>query len=353
MHGGNPERIAREYGVDPAYLTDFSTGINPLGFPSYVRKVVNSALSETSSYPDPEYRDFRIAAGRVTGLPPDHILPGNGTSELLPALLRSLKPPRVILPVPCYIDYEVYSRRIGLQVEHVFLKPEGGFLLSSEDLDAVLVNAPAGSLVILGNPNNPTGRLLPENLVNNFAKRYPDHFFCIDEAYKGFSRAALTPSPFGENIMILRSLTKLYGIPGFRLGYMTADPGLLIRIERELPCWNLGTLASRLAETVFADEEYGPLSRKLLREAQTGFVEGLQALRDIIVYPSDANFLLFRLSGRNPGDFYAKMIHEGILLRGCDDFRGLEEGFFRTAIRLEEDNNKLLDAMDRVLGISS
>ncbi len=264
MHGGNRRAAAAKYGVDPASLTDFSTGINARGFPPYIRPLADSVLSEAAEYPDPDYGDFRRAAAAAMSREPGEILPGNGTSELIPAMLRALSPPRIILPVPCYVDYERYARHLGIPVHPVPLDAAEGFRLDADRLHEALAASPVGSLAIIGNPNNPTGRRVPDGLIPGAAGSHPDKIICADEAYRPFVDDDTDGDAGPANLIILRSLTKIFAVPGIRLGYLAAREDLTERIARELPIWNVGTLAARLGEALLSDRNFPRETREVL-----------------------------------------------------------------------------------------
>ncbi|OQX28860.1 MAG: cobyric acid synthase CobQ [Spirochaeta sp. LUC14_002_19_P3] len=350
-HGGNPSRAAREYGVSKEALTDFSAGLNPLGFPPCVRGIIDRELSSAAAYPEPEYQAFREAAASRFNISPGMVIPGSGSSQLLFALLRALMPPRVIIAVPCYTDYQRYSRHLELELTHVPLRAENDFLTESHALAAALEAAPRGSMAILGNPNNPSGRLLPEGLIQHLSSQFPDKYICIDEAYIGFTlQGGAEPPAEAANILRLRSLTKLFALPGIRMGYVIAAEDIIERVWNELPSWHVGALEIRLMETLISDIEHGSRTREWLQRAMPRFFDELSSFSALKPYPSDANFVLFKVQHREPGSFYKNLIQRGILLRSCEDFSGLEPGFFRAAIRQDEDNQKLVAALCAELG---
>lgn len=352
MHGGNIERIGREYGINPERLIDFSTGINPLGFPRHVRSIIDRNLSQTAVYPDPGYKSFKEALAKEYGIP--HSLPGNGSSELLFALLRALCPPLVIVAMPSYIDYTRYSRRLNIPVRGIRLKKENGFILDPDDLFPVLDSSPPGSMMIAGNPNNPTGRLLPSGIILDSATKYPQHFFCIDEAYLGFTTQGKNFSATSKdpgNILRLRSLTKLFSIPGIRIGYLCGESEILTRINQELPDWNVGTLPIQLAQSLAGDQTHGQLTRKWLQKAGPAFYDELAQFPQLTAYPTDCNFLLLQVRDMEPRLFYESMLNQNIVLRSCENFDGLEPGFFRTSIRLKRDNEQFIEALKKVFKV--
>ena len=224
-HGGNIRQLARLAGVDPGRLLDFSASINPLGPPDCLRPAVSAAISGVVHYPDPESEEFVAALAARLGLDPGWIVAGNGSTELIHALVGAFASRRVTLCAPSYVGYREAARAAGVEVALVPLREENGFALDWRDLDGVVR---PGDLVFLGHPNNPTGVLLDRERLRACAAAHPRTMFAVDEAFIDFvpgADSALTLIGGHPNIVVLRSLTKFYAMPGLRLGFAVAAPG--------------------------------------------------------------------------------------------------------------------------------
>ncbi|WP_029897218.1 cobyric acid synthase [Desulfohalovibrio reitneri] len=352
-HGGDLCGLAREAGCRPEDITDFSASINPLGPPPWLRHAVAGALGGVCSYPDPEATGLRQAAARRYGCRAGELVAGNGTSDLLFALPRVLKPGRAIIPVPSYRDYEAACLRAGLLVERVHLSPEHHFHLYFALLEDALERGPA--VVILGNPNNPTGRSIPSTDVVRLARNHPDSVFVVDEAFADFVPGlARLAGERPDNVVVLLSLTKFYALPGMRLGLAAASEQIAADLAEELPPWQAGTLAQAVGARALADDDYFQRTRRTMLEQCGHLYQLLTSIKGLTVIPSEANFLLCRLDGgrfSDAGKLAGELLRtHRLAIRPCANFPGLDQRYFRVAVRGAEDNERLARALDELAG---
>jgi len=347
-HGGNLRELAGRCGTSEREILDFSANINPLGPPD-VRSLISANIHRLTHYPDPDYTDFRQAAATCCQVEPPQIIIGNGTSEIIYALPRALPLSRAWLPAPSYIGYEEALQAAAIPVE---------FLSATADLAFDWPNLPPmqdNEAIFLGNPNNPTGQLLDLSLLSDAARKYPRSTFIIDEAFIDFTDQRQSAIPLiGEglaNIVVLRSMTKFYAIPGLRLGYAVAAVDTAAIIDRQLPPWRLNTLAATVGLKIINDEEYGRSSRTLVKALRQELQQSLMKLPGIKVFPGSANYLLVKIEGGklDAGQIAEQLLSHGIALRRCDNFAGLDDSFLRIAVRPEQENNRLLTALRHIL----
>ncbi len=223
-HGGNLTRLAREAGLEPNRILDFSANINPLGPPEWFRSLISSQLSSLVHYPDPECSPLVEAIAEHYRTDPREIVVGNGSTELLYLLPQALPFTKALIAVPAYIDYARAAQIAGLPIEWHSLTKSEGFRLDPDRLEDRLSG---GEMVILGQPNNPTGLTFDPQTLRALAARHPKTCFLIDEAFADFvegldSLARNRPS----NIIVLLSFTKFYAVPGLRLGSALLAPCL-------------------------------------------------------------------------------------------------------------------------------
>lgn len=373
-HGGNVHKLAERAGVRPGELVDFSASINPLGPPSWLAEEIADALAEVVHYPDPEAADLTLAACERYKVWPTQALAGNGASELLPAvcsLAARLGHKRAIIPVPAYVDVDRCCRLAGLSVETLVCRAQDGFVPDLERLAGMLTPA-APAVVMLTSPNNPTGVCLPARHVRDLARAFPDSLFVVDESFadfvpgienEGTGREAAAPDGAGgsgrlvrlrpDNVIVLSSLTKFYALPGLRLGLCFAQPETIARLRRRLPAWNVGVLAQRVGARAMRDLDYQERTvREVanLREALTAELREIPGLR---VFPGQANFLLCRLDrvGMTARPLFERLLSEGLALRLCANFEGLDDSYFRIAVRTRDENARLVDALGRFSGV--
>lgn len=349
-HGGNIRRIAAASGLPEAEVLDFSANINPLGPPEWLRLVVSSALEMAVHYPDPECMEFKVAAGQRFGVSAGEVLAGSGSTELIFLLTRAAGKKRAVIPVPSYSDYAASADLAGLRTERPLLRQEADFRLDYEDLDPRLS---AEDLVFLGHPNNPTGLPLDRDAILDLTARHPRALFVIDEAFADLAdnvQSFVDTRP--PNMVVLLSLTKTYAIPGLRLGCAVADPTLVRSVEAMQPSWSVNTIAQAVGCAALRDRAYAEQSRRFVSEQKVGLQALLENIRDLKVYPGAANFLLLRFErpGTSGTGVAERMMRDGVAIRCCGNFEGLDDRYVRVAVRTAEENLRLVDSLKRALG---
>jgi len=253
QHGGNVYRLAGLAGVSPQAILDFSANLNPLGPPEWLRPLVSSILASVVHYPDPDYTELALAAARRYGCSTDELIAGNGSSEILYLLPRALNKPRAIIMAPSYVDYATAVKGAGLACEPFLVKESEGFVPKLSGLESQLTG---DELVFLCNPNNPTGLIFNSQELRSIARRHPSSVFIVDEAFADFVDridSLVTDRP--ENVVVLLSLTKIFAIPGLRLGCAIADPQIIDAMRQIQPPWSVSTLAQEVGRVALNDLE--------------------------------------------------------------------------------------------------
>jgi adenosylcobyric acid synthase len=351
LHGGNLTHFEELSGLPRGKILDFSANINPLGPPEWLRSVVSSVLESVVHYPDPHASRLVDAVAVRYHAERDQVVAGNGSTELLHLIPRALDATRAIIPVPSYVDYVSASENAGLEVKTIPLKESEGFVPNAERLSRALQG---NELVFIGQPNNPTGMLFPSDQLRIIARKHPSTWFVIDEAFSGFVEGmdSLTVNR-PDNVIVLLSLTKIFAIPGLRLGCGIADPSVKERMERLQPYWSVNTVAQAVGEAALGDLSYLRHSRDHVSSARHGLVTELRSIPGLTVYPGEANFLLVRID-RDDVDaptLGQRMVREGIAIRICSNFAGLDDRFFRVAVRNAEENETMCASLKRSIGL--
>ncbi len=352
-HGGNIRRLALEAGRTPEELLDFSANINPFGPPDWLRPLISSRLSSIVHYPDPDASSLKASISGHYGVNEEEVVVGNGSTEIIRSLPLALAIDQALIPVPSYSDYVKAVELTGKVVKKILLKEEDGFQLDASSLDKEISS---GQLVFIGQPNNPTGLLTDTVALRTLALKHPSTLFIVDEAFFDFVEEA--ESLIGNrpsNVLVLRSLTKFYAIPGLRLGFAVAEPSLIQKIKKIIPPWSVNSLAQAVGERAFRDHGYALRTRTLVREQREFLLNEIHSIPGLTVFSGRANFLLVRLD-RQDADGPAlakKMLASGIAIRLCDNFDGLDRRFFRVAVRSEDENLKLLHALRKALKLPS
>jgi len=349
VHGGVNEAELEALGIGPEELLDFSTGINPLGPPPAVRTALQDVPIER--YPDPSAIRLRRAIGAVLGVSPDEVLLGNGASELimLVALAYFRHRQRVMILGPTYGEYERVTRLMGARPVVVPRDVEDPTAWDPVAVDRTLADS-RPHVVFICNPNNPTGHRFGDSDIRRWVRRYPDTLFVIDESYAGlaggpdFLRQAQPPP---ANLIVVRSLTKDYGLAGLRLGYAVASAPVIARLGRCQTPWSVNVAAQVAGLVVFTD----PTVPIWLRQAVRRLWRFSDSLRRALVsagfrvLPTATPFFLVHV-GNATQVRQALLRDHRILVRDCTSF-GLP-AWIRVMPGLQEANLRLVRALMEV-----
>lgn len=348
MHGGNI------YGNEIEY--DFSVNLNPLGPPKSVRDALAAALNHVEEYPDPEYRELRRGLANYWQLTEEQLVPGNGASELIPVIIRTLSPKSCMVTAPCYSGYEtaLNAAAPSCRIHRIPLRAEDDFTLPENICQEIARVKP--NLLILTNPNNPNGKRISANRLREIvdACRTAGTVLLVDECFlalSGGDEDSLIHCIRSEALpaVVLRAFTKTFAIPGVRLGYAVCSAPTAERIRRELPEWNLSVFAqyagrAALEATAGGASGYLAASVEVIAREREFLSEELEQL-GFRVFPSDANYILFQSRDR---ELHQKLLDKGILIRDCRDYHGLTAGFYRTAVRTHRKNTALLQCLRNI-----
>ena len=339
-HGG--DRYSR-----PIRL-DFSVNTNPYGpLPEVVEAALGSG-AELDHYPDPYCRELVRAIAHKEQLPEEYILCGNGAAELIDLYVRALRPRTALEAAPTFSEYRRSLTAAGCEVREVVLTRESGFVWEKSVLDRLDKEQP--DLLVLCNPNNPTGRLIRPSLLDRILARCDERGIAvlIDECFIDLAdrrESRTTDLARYPELMILNAFTKSYSLAGLRLGYcMTTDSCLLTRMSRLSQPWNVSVPAQRAGVVAAGRRDFLIKSRAKIREQRAALSAGLKDL-GLEVLPSEVNFLL----NRGPMGLDAELEQRGILIRNCANYHGLSDGWYRIAVRPEEENKVLLNTLSAIL----
>lgn len=345
-HGGDWAGFALAHGRPPL---DFSANISPLGVPTGVQEALREAAGQADRYPDPLCRALRDALSDHEGVPAEHILCGNGAADLIFRAVLARQPRRALVTAPTFAEYEAALETVGCEVEHVVLREETGFALDRSFLDAI---TPETDMVFLCEPNNPTGVTTGPALLTQILERCRETgtLLVLDECFGDFldapeahtRKADLTSFP---NLLLLKAFTKLYAMAGVRLGYaLCADTVLLERMRSAGQPWAVSSLAQAAGAAALRETDYVRRVREMTASERPWLLRQLTTL-GLRVIPGEANYLLFR----SPRPLTEPLARQGILLRNCGNYVGLDETWYRIAVRTRTDNRRLMEALEEVL----
>jgi len=341
QHGGNIYEIKQK---KQASVLDFSANINPLGIPPRINKVLNERLKDLVHYPDTKARRLIAALARYWRVKEENVLVGNGSTELIYLILNAFEPDKVILPAPSFTEYERAARISGSQVRFIQMLESEGFCLNFDSINNC-------DMLFICNPNNPTGNLVVNSradIGNIHAKR-----IIIDEAFMDFVPdekiyTFILEAVCSKKIIVLRTLTKFFALPGLRVGYLIAHKDIIrILKEYQMP-WSVNVLAQAAAEQCLSEDAFIQRSKQLIAKERAFLYERFARIRELKPYLSAANFLLVKIKDKRLTSTCLKerLFGKSILIRDCANFRGLNKQFIRVAVRTHKENMQLAQAIE-------
>ncbi|WMT39908.1 threonine-phosphate decarboxylase CobD [Paenibacillus sp. D2_2] len=354
-HGGDLQTAAERYGIAPEQMMDLSANINPLGPPPGLLDKLREVLPEIVKYPDPGHRRLVSLLSRRYTVEPECLVIGNGAAENMALALLALSPSKVGIIEPCFSEYRTLAEQFGAQVSSVFGKEERAFRAAPQDIERLIMET---DLVFLGQPNNPNGVQYPLDELRRFAEtaERSGTYLIVDEAFVDFipehQRQSLLPELTKySHLVLIRSMTKFYAIPGLRLGFAIASPELAARMRGKQVTWSVNSLALAAGEVCLqADDAYEQETMAIIAE-QRGLLHA--ALRELgcETWPGEANFMLVRLAeGWTAARVQAELGSRGVLIRSCAMYAGLGERDIRIAVKGERESRRLLAELSAVLG---
>lgn len=343
-HGGINYAEIKGLGIKSNEILDFSVSSNPFMPPPGIKETLRTIAIE--QYPDSEATELRHRLSESLGVPPENILAGSGTTELirLIAMTYFRKGDPILILEPTYGEYEIACRIAGAKLVRHRAKEDDNFTPGIADV-ANLIKKHHPRAVFICNPNNPTGKYLSRQEVEAILKANDDTLLILDEAYIAFVEASWNSLDLmkGGNVIILRSMTKDYGLCGLRLGYAVAHQGIIDSLRRLCPPWNVNIIAQKIGTAALENVAYLEQSKLKIREAKQFLIKELSRL-GFRVMPSDANYFLMKVG--NAGQFRNSLLKHGILVRDGTSF-GLPE-YVRIAPRTMPECQKLMTAIGNI-----
>ena len=347
-HGGDWAGYETEYGTRPL---DFSSNVSPLGLPEGVRRAVELSLGDSALYPDPLCRALRQALGEHLGIPPGHILCGNGAADLIYRLAFALKAGRALITAPAFSEYGAALAAAGTEITEYPLREENDFIPQEDILSFI---TPGIDAVFLCEPSNPAGVLAGRELLLKVLDkcREAGAVLALDECFSDFldepEEHTLLPWLEGGSLVIFRAFTKFYAMAGLRCGWcMSADEALLEKMRLAGAPWNVSTPAQAAGIAALKEKEYGERLRAL-NKREREFLHAELLKLGLRVIPGQADFFLFKSEDEALDE---KLRSRGILIRSCENYSGLGRGWYRAAVKERGDNVRLIEALGEALKI--
>ena len=330
-------------------MIDFSSNCNPFGPPQSVQDAICRAAGQIGHYPDVQCSLLRDALSAKLHVPGTWIFFGNGAAEVIFAAVTALKPKKALLPAPTFAEYAQALETVGCEIQYVQTAEADGFALPMDFAEQITEDI---DMVFLCNPNNPTGNLLSREETERVIRR-AGALGCtvvLDECFLDFVENPDEFSMLGElaaypHVILLKAFTKLYAMAGVRLGYgISSDPAIIEKLVRSVQPGNVSSLAQAAGLAALAEDVYVRESLTTLHAERAYLLQALEKL-GCRTYASQANYIFFRGETTLGG----KLRAAGFLVRDCSNYAGLGKGYYRVAVRLHEDNVKLVQALAHIL----
>lgn len=334
-------------------ILDFSANINPLGLPDSVKSALMERLDDFALYPDPLCRELVQKIAESEQIAPEHILCANGAAELIFRLVQAIRPRCALVVAPTFAEYEQALNGCSCRIEYHLLKEEQDFVLDDSVLEKI---HPHTGIVFLCNPNNPTGQLVDQKLLERILVRCSScgALLVVDECFRDFLEDCDGNSMKGwveefPNLLILRAFTKHFAMAGLRLGYcLCANPPLLERMAGLGQPWGVSVPAQIAGVAALSDTDYLRRTRELIAQ-ERGYLKQQLGKLPVRVIGSQANYIFFHApeGSERENSLATALEQDGILIRSCDNYYGMPKGYYRIAVRSHADNQKLVEAMER------
>lgn len=344
-HGGNIYQLAETLGCPVADIVDMSSNVNPLGPMPELLRHLEKHLTAVACLPQVDARAICAAFADRHGIDPQLVLAGNGSTQWIYTLPLALDTANALILGPTYADYADACAMHGVSVQYLLADAEHQFEF---DLDAALRMAARADIVFICNPNNPTGRLLGADALLELCRARPDTIFVIDESYLPFvpeSRKHSLMAHSLPNTVILSSMSKIFRLPGLRIGFIKTSRELARRLAAYCLPWAVNSLAAEAVLWLMRHEDkvegFIASSRAFLRQEKETFCRNLEKVPDLTIFDTCTSFLLIRLPEliRSETVWHA-MAQEKLLIRDCGNFHGLSSRYIRISLKDRDANGK-------------
>lgn len=349
-HGGNIHAAAAELGCRESEIVDMSSNVNPLGPPPGLLAHLKAQIHTVCALPEVDAGGMTAAFARRYGLCTQNVLAANGTTHFIYSLPRALGTRRALIMGPTYADYAAAceSARVPFAFWHA-----GATNAFFPDLEEAWAQNRDADTLFFCNPNNPTGTLLPPAAIAGFCRRHPQVRVVLDESYLPFAAPAKARTLIDariNNLIVLNSLSKIFRIPGLRIGFLSASGDVISALDRFAVPWNVNALAQVAVKYLMSHtpetEAFIARSREHIEAERRCLQKRLGAVCGLSVFPSETSFVLLKLPDRHRApDVQRQLLKQRILIRDCSNFAGLSVQYIRISLKTRQANRRLTEAL--------
>jgi L-threonine-O-3-phosphate decarboxylase len=331
-------------------LIDFSSNVNPLGMPQALKRAIIDNIDAFTNYPDPLCRTLIDEISIHENVPKEYIVCGNGAADIIYRIATALRPEITLLPAPTFSEYEQSLKTVNSGIRYHYLIEDDGFMLDETILDKLSPNV---DLMFLCNPNNPTGVLVEKEIVLRIAAQCKANntVLVVDECFIDFLQNAQEYSIVQElidfdNVIVLKAFTKIYAMAGIRLGYGICSSKEIVRnIYNAGQPWNVSVIAQKCGVVALKETDYVSQTKKIIKQNREYLTEELKLL-GLKVFDSKANYILFKSKNKV---LQRDLEKQGILIRSCGNYIGLDDSYFRIAVKTTQDNEHIIKSLKKIL----
>ncbi|WP_332690530.1 threonine-phosphate decarboxylase CobD [Halalkalibacter lacteus] len=349
-HGGQPETIKQLFKMEKDIeILDFSANLNPLGPPSWLKEALRDSYDTITRYPEPAYSSSSVSLANHEGIEEDRLLLTNGGAEAIFLVAKYFENKKALIVHPTFLEYERACNHYHIDVEDVFFESENEFQLP---LKYICEKLNKTDVIFLCRPNNPTGTVVKEEELQLLLEegKKTGTSIVVDEAFVDFLPSSI-PSlskwlSTYSNLILLRSLTKMYTIPGLRIGYIMAHPKIITVLKDEQIPWSINSMADAIVPKLLEDTTFVDDTKTWLID-QSQYVSKTLTALDFYVSPSEVNFYILqdKMHLQRTNELFQFLLRHGIVTRHTHNFKGLNGEFIRIAIRSKEENEQLLSVL--------
>lgn len=348
-HGGNIYHLAQKLGCSPFDITDMSSNVNPLGPPPGLTDFLKENIGSILALPESDAHKAVKAFANRHNIDPTSVLAANGTTQFIYTIPKALETQNALIVGPTYSDYADACAMHKVAYRYSFTDESRNFEPDMETLEKDIF---AADTVFICNPNNPTGVLMSSDKIESLCRTFPQKFFIIDESYLPFVRHAKSHSILAkgiENAVVLNSMSKIFRVPGLRIGFISAHNRVIEKLAKYALPWSVNSIAQMAVIYLMTQnteiDAFIQKTRTFLENERKAFATRLELSQHIKLFHSETSFILAKLSDHTADDVCGALAAEGILIRNCSNFAGLSEQYIRVSLKTSEINRMLADKL--------
>lgn len=349
-HGADIYSASKSIGIDENNIIDFSSNINPLGVPKAVTDAIISAVLQINRYPDVNSRELVKSISSYENMEENMIFCGSGAAEVIFRIPMYLKPENALITAPTFSEYESALKTVNCKVNYYNLSEKQEFKITEDFLK--YINSEI-DIVFICNPNNPTGQMTEkkqmEEIISHCERQ--NTIVVVDECFIDFveDKERYSVKPLLKrysNLLILKAFTKIFAIPGVRLGYCLGNSRIIEGLKNSGPPWNVSNLAQAAGISALKETDYVKRTVDYVKKEREYLSNELSKL-NMKVYKSYGNYILFRY--KDCTDLKERMLEKGILIRSCSNYNNLADDYYRIAVKSSEDNKIFIQRLKDVI----